>query len=143
MWLDQADGFSEIFKGYLPYYLLVFFPIFIIMSPANPVAASHEFSVYRMHQYDLHTVPHGKNSILFYFSFMILKIVDFEVIFKFELLKKTLSMDSNIINLLWYWDVYLMIVFICVQIFQMLYSNEYSFFSSFFIIKPFNGCTKI
>lgn len=95
MWLDQADGFSEIFKGYLPYYLLVFFPIFIIMSPANPVAASHEFSVYRMQQYDLHTVPHGKNSILFYFSFMILKIVDFEVICKFELLKKTLSMDSQ------------------------------------------------
>lgn len=60
MWLDQADGFDEIFKGYLPYYLLVMFPILIIMSPVNPVAASHEFSVYRMQQYDLHTVPHGK-----------------------------------------------------------------------------------
>ncbi|XP_072942779.1 BOS complex subunit NCLN [Epargyreus clarus] len=59
MWLDQADGFAEIFKGYLPYYLLVVFPIFIIISPVNPVAASHEFSVYRMQQYDLHTVPHG------------------------------------------------------------------------------------
>ncbi|XP_045452768.1 nicalin-1 [Melitaea cinxia] len=65
MWLDQADGFSEIFRGYLPYYLLVFFPIFIIMSPANPVAASHEFSVYRMQQYDLHTVPHGCRSSSF------------------------------------------------------------------------------
>lgn len=60
MWLDQADGFAEIFRGYLPYYLLVVFPIFIIMSPANPVAASHEFTVYRMQQYDLHTVPHGE-----------------------------------------------------------------------------------
>ncbi|KAJ2948688.1 hypothetical protein O0L34_g7945 [Tuta absoluta] len=59
MWIDEADGFAEIFKGYLPYYLLVALPIFIIMSPVNPVAASHEFSVYRMQQYDLHTVPHG------------------------------------------------------------------------------------
>ncbi|XP_038210950.1 nicalin [Zerene cesonia] len=65
MWLDQADGFAEIFKGYLPYYLLVVFPIFIIMSPVNPVAASHEFSVYRMQQYDLHTVPHGCRSSSF------------------------------------------------------------------------------
>lgn len=59
MWLDEADGFAEIFRGYLPYYFLVALPIFIIMSPVNPVAASHEFSVYRMQQYDLHTVPHG------------------------------------------------------------------------------------
>ncbi|XP_047516601.1 nicalin [Pieris napi] len=65
MWLDQADGFDEIFKGYLPYYLLVMFPILIIMSPVNPVAASHEFSVYRMQQYDLHTVPHGCRSASF------------------------------------------------------------------------------
>ncbi|CAH2042055.1 unnamed protein product, partial [Iphiclides podalirius] len=62
MWLDEADGFAEIFKGYLPYYLLVALPIFIIMSPVNPVAASHEFSVYRMQQYDLHNVPHGCRS---------------------------------------------------------------------------------
>ncbi|XP_041984353.1 nicalin-1 [Aricia agestis] len=65
MWLDQADGLSEIFRGYLPYYLLVFFPIFIILSPVNPVAASHEFSVYRMQQYDLHSVPHGCRSASF------------------------------------------------------------------------------
>ncbi|KAL0820666.1 hypothetical protein ABMA28_006498 [Loxostege sticticalis] len=65
MWLDEADGFAEIFKGYLPYYLLVALPIFIIMSPVNPVAASHEFSVYRMQQYDLHTVPHGCRSSSF------------------------------------------------------------------------------
>ncbi|KAJ8717663.1 hypothetical protein PYW07_005593 [Mythimna separata] len=65
MWLDEADGFAEIFKGYLPYYLLVALPIFIIMSPVNPVAASHEFSVYRMQHYDLHTVPHGCRSASF------------------------------------------------------------------------------
>ncbi|XP_014365633.2 nicalin-1 [Papilio machaon] len=65
MWLDEADGFAEIFRGYLPYYLLVALPIFIIMSPVNPVAASHEFSVYRMQQYDLHSVPHGCRSASF------------------------------------------------------------------------------
>ncbi|XP_013137405.1 PREDICTED: nicalin-1 [Papilio polytes] len=65
MWLDEADGFAEIFRGYLPYYLLVALPIFIIMSPVNPVAASHEFSVYRMQQYDLHSLPHGCRSASF------------------------------------------------------------------------------
>lgn len=71
MWLDEADGFAEIFRGYLPFYLLVALPIFIIMSPVRPVAASHEFSVYRMQQYDLHTVPHGKRPVLHKFSFTI------------------------------------------------------------------------
>ncbi|KAI8420370.1 hypothetical protein MSG28_008887 [Choristoneura fumiferana] len=33
--------------------------------PMNPVAASHEFSVYRMQQYDLHTIPHGCRSASF------------------------------------------------------------------------------
>lgn len=82
MWIDEADGFAEIFKGYLPYYLLVALPIFIIMSPVNPVAASHEFSVYRMQQYDLHTVPHGKQMLTTHISFKYRKIDEsFEVIF--------------------------------------------------------------
>lgn len=87
MWLDEADGFAEIFRGYLPYYLLVALPIFIIMSPVNPVAASHEFSVYRMQQYDLHTVPHGEYIELQLISFIKQKIdCDiFEVIFGFSI----------------------------------------------------------
>lgn len=62
MWLEECDGFAELCRGYLPYYLLIILPIFIIISPVNPVAASHEFPVYRMHQYDLHGVPHGCRS---------------------------------------------------------------------------------
>lgn len=62
MWVDEADGFAEIFRGYIPYYLLVALPILIIMAPVSPVAGSHEFSVYRMQQYDLHTVAHGSRS---------------------------------------------------------------------------------
>lgn len=64
MWLEECDSFAELCRGYLPYYLLIVLPIFIIISPVNPVAASHEFPVYRMHQYDLHGVPHGKMSIM-------------------------------------------------------------------------------
>lgn len=57
MWLEEAE---ELFKGYLPYYLLIVLPLFIIVSPVNPVAGSHEFPAYRMQHYDLHGVPHGR-----------------------------------------------------------------------------------
>ncbi|KAJ8933164.1 hypothetical protein NQ314_014171 [Rhamnusium bicolor] len=59
MWLEEVD---EILRGYLPYYLLIVLPIFIIVSPANPVSASSEFPVYRMQHYDLHGVAHGCRS---------------------------------------------------------------------------------
>uniref|UniRef100_A0A1B6EWH8 Nicalin n=1 Tax=Cuerna arida TaxID=1464854 RepID=A0A1B6EWH8_9HEMI len=62
MWLNEADEFSEIFKGIFPFYLLLALPLFIIISPVNPVGASYEFPVCRMQQYDLHGVPHGCRS---------------------------------------------------------------------------------
>ncbi|XP_047347718.1 nicalin isoform X2 [Vespa velutina] len=62
MWLEECDSFAELCRGYLPYYLLIVLPIFIIISPVNPVTASHEFPVYRMHQHDLHGIPHGCRS---------------------------------------------------------------------------------
>ncbi|CAH1982022.1 unnamed protein product [Acanthoscelides obtectus] len=58
MWLEV----DEIFKNYLPYYFLVFLPIFIIVSPVNPVYGASEFPVYRMQHYDLHGVSHGCRS---------------------------------------------------------------------------------
>jgi hypothetical protein len=61
MWFE-ADEIVELFRGYIPYYLLIALPIFIIISPVNPVGASHEFPVYRMQQYDLHGVAHGCRS---------------------------------------------------------------------------------
>lgn len=54
--LSEVD---ELFKTYIPYYILVFLPIFIIVSPTNPVSASYEFPAYRMQHYDLHGVPYG------------------------------------------------------------------------------------
>jgi len=68
MWFE-ADEIVELFRGYIPYYLLIALPIFIIISPVNPVGASHEFPVYRMQQYDLHGVAHGKAFNCLYFSY--------------------------------------------------------------------------
>lgn len=60
MWLEDAGGFADICKGTIPYYLLIVLPLMIILSPANPVSASHEFTVFRMQHYDIHGVAHGK-----------------------------------------------------------------------------------
>lgn len=59
MWVEECEGFAELWRS-LPYYLLIVLPLFIIIAPANPVTASHEFQVYRMSQYDLHGIPHGQ-----------------------------------------------------------------------------------
>lgn len=61
MWLEEAE---ELFKGYLPYYVLIVLPIFIIVSPINFTAGSHEFPVHRMQHFDLHGVAHGNISQL-------------------------------------------------------------------------------
>lgn len=55
---EDAD-ISDIFRGGLPYYLLVALPILIICS-SNPVLASNEFSIQRMSQFDVHGVSYGK-----------------------------------------------------------------------------------
>ncbi|KAK5647400.1 hypothetical protein RI129_002292 [Pyrocoelia pectoralis] len=59
MWIEEAE---ELFKGYFPYYLLLVLPMFIIISPINPVSAAYEFPVYRMQHYDLHGQSHGCRS---------------------------------------------------------------------------------
>ncbi|XP_063242605.1 BOS complex subunit NCLN [Bacillus rossius redtenbacheri] len=61
MW-SEADEFMELFRGYLPYYLLIMLPLFIIIAPVCPVGAAHDFQVFRMQQFDLHGVPHGCRS---------------------------------------------------------------------------------
>ena len=72
MWVEQCDSFAELCRTYLPYYLLIVLPIFIIISPANPVSAAYEFSGYRMIQYDLNTAPHGTFNKNFYLRIKIL-----------------------------------------------------------------------
>lgn len=56
---EDADNFADLFRGGVPYYLLIALPILIICS-SNPVLASSEFNIQRMSQYDVHGVPYGK-----------------------------------------------------------------------------------
>lgn len=64
MLFDEADGIFEFLRGTLPYYTFAFVPI-IIMVSVTPVLGAHEFTVYRMQQFDLQGVPHGcRNSIV-------------------------------------------------------------------------------
>lgn len=62
MYLDGAEGLFEFLRGSLPFYLIVFVPIFIVISPVTPVLGSHEFTVYRMQHYDLQGSVHGSRS---------------------------------------------------------------------------------
>lgn len=55
---EEADNFVDIFRGGLPFYVLITLPILLICS-SNPVLASSEFNVQRMTQYDLHGAPFG------------------------------------------------------------------------------------
>lgn len=56
---EEADSFADIFRGGLPYYLLITLPILIICS-SSPVMGSSEFPIQRMSQFDVHGVPYGK-----------------------------------------------------------------------------------
>uniref|UniRef100_A0A1A9VXX8 Nicalin n=1 Tax=Glossina austeni TaxID=7395 RepID=A0A1A9VXX8_GLOAU len=58
---EEADNFADIFRGGLPYYLLLTLPILILCS-SNPVLASSEFAVHRMTQFDLNGVSFGCRS---------------------------------------------------------------------------------
>lgn len=55
MWFRE---FSEIFD-ILPYYLLVCLPVFIALSPINPVEAASELDVHRLAQFELSGTLHG------------------------------------------------------------------------------------
>ena len=48
----------------LPYYLLVALPVFIILSPINPVDAASELDVHRLAQFELAGNTHGSKQVL-------------------------------------------------------------------------------
>ncbi|KAH8039659.1 hypothetical protein HPB51_008252 [Rhipicephalus microplus] len=62
MYLDGAEGVFEFLRGNLPFYVIVFVPLLIAISPVAPVLGSHEFTVYRMQHYDLQGTVHGSRS---------------------------------------------------------------------------------
>lgn len=59
MFEDADNYFADIFRGNLPYYLLITLPL-LIMCSSNPVLASNEFTIQRMSQFDVHGVPYGR-----------------------------------------------------------------------------------
>lgn len=63
MVLGEAGEIVEFLRGAFPYYaVVVFLPILIILCPYNPVDGAHEFTVYRMQQYDLQGATYGCRS---------------------------------------------------------------------------------
>jgi len=64
MWFDEAGEVMEIFRGISPLSLLVFLPLCILISPICPASAAHEFTVYRLQQYDLQGSPYGCSNAL-------------------------------------------------------------------------------
>lgn len=47
----------------LPYYLLVCLPVFIALSPINPVEAASELDVHRLAQFELSGTLHGSKQV--------------------------------------------------------------------------------
>lgn len=56
MWVEEID---ECLKGYLPYYLVFFLSLFVLISPIH---GSHEFQAYRMQHYDIQGTSYGTRS---------------------------------------------------------------------------------
>ena len=55
MWFKELGELLDV----LPYYLLVCLPVFIALSPINPVEAAQELDVHRLAQFDLGSTAHG------------------------------------------------------------------------------------
>jgi len=55
MWFRELGEVIDV----LPYYLLVCLPVFIALSPINPVESASELDVHRLAQYELSGVLHG------------------------------------------------------------------------------------
>lgn len=65
MCFESAEGFFEFLRGALPIYTFAIVPFLIFISPMTPVLGAHEFTVYRMQQFDFHGIPHGcRSSVL-------------------------------------------------------------------------------
>jgi len=55
MWVKEFSDLMDV----LPYYLLICLPVFIALSPINPVEAAQELDVHRLAQFDLASNSHG------------------------------------------------------------------------------------
>ncbi|XP_038144522.1 nicalin-1 isoform X3 [Cyprinodon tularosa] len=65
MFEEASEVFDNMFKSSFPLTFIVFIPAVLILVSPLPAEAAHEFTVYRMQQYDLQGQPYGtRNSIL-------------------------------------------------------------------------------
>uniref|UniRef100_A0A669EUT1 Nicalin n=1 Tax=Oreochromis niloticus TaxID=8128 RepID=A0A669EUT1_ORENI len=65
MFEEASEVFDNMFKSSFPLTFIVFIPAVLILVSPLPAEASHEFTVYRMQQYDLQGQPYGtRNAIL-------------------------------------------------------------------------------
>ncbi|XP_078681342.1 BOS complex subunit NCLN-like [Branchiostoma floridae x Branchiostoma belcheri] len=62
---EEAGEVFDIFRGVFPISFLLFVPAVLIIVSPDPVEAAHEFSVYRMQQFDLQGTSYGcRNAIV-------------------------------------------------------------------------------
>lgn len=60
MFEEASEVFDNMFKSSFPLTFIVFIPAVLILVSPLPAEAAHEFTVYRMQQYDLQGQPYGK-----------------------------------------------------------------------------------
>ncbi|XP_078054816.1 BOS complex subunit ncln isoform X2 [Mustelus asterias] len=65
MFEEASEVFDNMFKGSFPLTFIVFIPAVLILVSPLPIEAAHEFTVYRMQQYDLQGQAYGtRNAML-------------------------------------------------------------------------------
>lgn len=65
MFEEASEVFDNMFKASFPLTFIVFLPAVLLLVSPLPAEAAHEFTVYRMQQYDLQGQPYGtRNAIL-------------------------------------------------------------------------------
>lgn len=62
MFEEASEVFENMFKSSFPLTFIVFIPAVLILVSPLPAEAAHEFTVYRMQQYDLQGQPYGKSN---------------------------------------------------------------------------------
>lgn len=63
MFEEASEVFDNMFKSSFPLTFIVFIPAVLILVSPLPAEAAHEFTVYRMQQYDLQGQPYGKKDV--------------------------------------------------------------------------------
>lgn len=62
MFEEASEVFDNMFKSSFPLTFIVFIPAVLILVSPLPAEAAHEFTVYRMQQYDLQGQPYGESA---------------------------------------------------------------------------------